>query len=67
MRKTQRKILGAMLILSDEEMTVDANLKTISLTAGYKQPGGALTHAIEFLERDNKIARKGDGTWVITL
>ena len=60
-------MLGAMLLLADDNMTVKASLTDLSIKAGYKATGGVQTYALEILERDNRIVKVGESKWVITL
>lgn len=55
LRPVEKKVLGAMLILTDSEMVVNASMAKLATTMGYKQPGGALTNAIQALEMKNFI------------
>ena len=67
MRKTQRRILGAMLQLADNDMKVDATVSEISAQAGIVS-GGMVSDAIELLEYHNKITRLGGGhKWQVTV
>ena len=67
MRKTQRRVLAAMLTLADDELKVSSTTSKIALQAGYKEHGGAITSALEFLEYHNKIVKEGDSKWRITI
>lgn len=55
LRTIERKVLGALLVLSDNDMHVTANMKRIAQTMGYKQPGGAISFALQALEMKNFI------------
>ena len=66
LRGVERKVLGALLILADEKMEVQCNLKTLASTMGYKAVGGAITFAIEALEMKNYINRE-DGKYLILI
>lgn len=55
----ERKVLGALLILANENNTIEATLEVIAQTMGYKSAGGALTFALKSLERENYIAHTG--------
>lgn len=67
LNKTQRRMLGALLMLSGNDMKVHATMQQLAVAAGYQKPGGIMTYALEILERENKIAKVGDGEWLITL
>ncbi|RJE47703.1 MULTISPECIES: hypothetical protein [unclassified Dehalobacter] len=55
----ERKVLGALLILSDENKNVEATKTKIADTMGYKEPGGAISFALQILERDNWLVKTG--------
>jgi len=55
LRTVERKVLGALLILADDNMIVDADTITIAHTMGYKSTGGAITFAMQALEMKNYI------------
>lgn len=67
MLKTQRKMLGAMLAMCDDNLLIRASLREITEKAGYKNTGGAHTHAMIFLEQSNKIVKEGENLWRITI
>lgn len=58
LNKVEKKVLGAMLILADENMSVQANMTKIANIMGYKASGGAISFAIQALEMKNYIAIK---------
>lgn len=62
-----KKVLGALIILSKEDNTVEATLKDIANVMGYKEVGGALTFAIRILERDNFIIKLGQGRYKLLI
>lgn len=51
----EKKVLGAMLILANEDMEVRCRLKDIADKMGYAAVGGAMTFAIRLLETHNYI------------
>lgn len=61
----EKKVLGAMLVHSNNEMVVDANMKQLAKTMGYKSTGGAITFAIRALEMKNYIAKQNEGYKVL--
>jgi hypothetical protein len=67
LRPIEKKVLGAMLILSDEDMNLKATMKNIATVMGYKEAGGALTFAIQALEMKNLIDVNGKGSYTVTL
>lgn len=56
----ERKILGAMLILADNDNNVTASKLELAHAIGYKSSGGAITYAIKILERDNYLVKLDD-------
>lgn len=67
LRTVEKKVLGALLILADDDMTVKASKSKIAETMGYKTTGGALTFAIEALEMKNYIAAVERGHYKVLL
>lgn len=65
LQTVERKVLGAMLIHSDDNMDVNATLKEIAKTMGYKSTGGAITFAIRALEMKNFISVREEGYKVL--
>jgi DNA-binding MarR family transcriptional regulator len=59
----EKKVLGALLILSDKDNTTKATHSDIAQAMGYKTDGGAITFALKILERDNFIVRTAKGTY----
>lgn len=56
----ERKVLGALFLLADENHIASCLLVDIADLMGYKTVGGALTFAIKILERDNYIIKLGN-------
>lgn len=67
LKTVEKKVLGALLILSDENMVTEMSLQTIAEAMGYKSPGGALTFAIQALEMKNYIAITKPGRYKVLL
>lgn len=67
LRTVEKKVLGAMLILADENMNVKTSLTKLAETMGYKKTGGALTFAIEALEMKNYITTIEKGHYKVLL
>lgn len=67
LRTVEKKVLGAMLILADDNMTVKASTSKIAEVMGYRKTGGALTFAIEALEMKNYIATIEKGHYKVLL
>jgi DNA-binding MarR family transcriptional regulator len=63
----EKKVLGALLILSDSNYTVTATQSEIARIMGYKKPGGALTFALKSLEMQNHITKTKDGRYKVLL
>ena len=63
----ERKVLGALIIMADDEKTAKASLKAIADNIGYKAVGGALTFAVKILERDNFIVRDNKGIYKLLI
>lgn len=55
LRTVEKKVLGAMLIHTDNEMVVQGTKLQWAQTMGYKSTGGAITFAIQALEMKNFI------------
>lgn len=62
----EKKVLGAMLIHTNNDMVVSVPLRVLASTMGYKAVGGALTFAIQALEMKNFITQD-DGKYIVTL
>jgi hypothetical protein len=53
----ERKVLGALILLSDEEGNVSHTTTTeIARKMGYKQAGGVISMALKSLEYNNRIS-----------
>ena len=52
----ERKVLGALLWMSGNDMTVNAKLIEIARVMGYKDVGGVITYAIRSLDMKNYIS-----------
>lgn len=50
-----RKVLGALLLLADENNVVHTTIAKIADMMGYAQPGGTISYALRILQRDNYI------------
>lgn len=59
----EKKVLGALVILANNNMIAKATATKIAETIGYKTSGGALTFALKILERDNFIVRTAKSTY----
>ncbi len=63
----EKKVLGALLILADDDMTVKASKSKIAETMVYRKTDGALTFAIEALEMKNYITTIERGHYKVLL
>ena len=61
----EKKILGALLILANDDMEVKATFRDIAKIIGYKEVGGAMTFAIKLLEINNYINVLGKGKYKV--
>ena len=63
----EKKVLGAMLIIADDQMNVTSTNSFIANKMGYKRSGGAITFAIQALEMKNFIYVLGKGRYQVLL
>lgn len=65
--KVERKVLGALLILADDDMSIKTPLREVARVMGYKEVGGVITYAIQTLalKRFIQINNKGDYTVLV--
>lgn len=63
----EKKVLGALLILSDRNFEANATLSQIANQMGYKKPGGALSFALKALEMQNHIAVIGKNKYKVLI
>lgn len=52
----ERKVLGALLLMAGNDMSVSAKLLEIAHKMGYKDVGGVITYAIRSLDMKNYIS-----------
>lgn len=67
MGMVERKLLGALLKLCNDEMIAKATLKEIADEMGYATVGGAMTFAIRLLETNNHIRIVSKGKYEVLL
>lgn len=67
LRVIEKKVLGALLILANDQMEVKASKGEIAKVMGYKKTGGAITFAIDALEMKNHITILDKGLYKILL
>jgi hypothetical protein len=67
LKTIQKKVLGAMLILSDSDMNVKATFKEIAQVMGYQRAGGVISFALETLEMKNYISKTEKGTYKVLI
>lgn len=53
----EKRVLGALLMLSNSSNVATVTLNDIAKEMGYKKSGGILTYALRLLEKDNYIVR----------
>lgn len=58
--KVERKVLGALMLLTDDDYIVRAKLKDIAKAMGYKGGGGVITYALQSLDMKNHISIESD-------
>lgn len=63
----EKKVLGALLILADEDNVAKATFPEIAEKMGYKTFGGAISFAIRLLEINNYITKTDKSTYKILL
>lgn len=63
----ERKVLGALLILANEDYIVNASMRNVADKMGYKNPGGSITASLRILEMQNYVKNMGKGQWQILL
>lgn len=67
LRVIEKKVLGALLILSNEVLEVKTSNAEIARTMGYKASGGAITFALDALEMKNYINLEGKGHYKVLI
>lgn len=63
----ERKVLGALIMLADNNNVVTASMNKLAEVMGYNASGGALTFAVKILERDNFIVKTDRGKYKILI
>jgi hypothetical protein len=63
----ERKVFGALVILSNSQHVAKVSTSTIAKTMGYKKSGGAITFALKSLEMNNHIEKLSDGSYKVFL
>lgn len=63
----ERKVLGALIIMANENKIAKVTMQDVADVIGYKAAGGALTFAIKILERDNFIVRTASRTYKLLI
>lgn len=58
----EKKVYGALLMLSNGENVVTASNQQIARKMGYKRSGGAISFALKSLEHHNHIEKRPDGS-----
>lgn len=63
----EKKVFGALLVLSDSNHIVRASKEKIARAMGYKRSGGAITFALKNLELTNHIVKIEEGKYKVFL
>lgn len=63
----EKKVLGALLMLANDNMEVETTLKEIAQKMGYKRTGGAITYAMQALEMKNYLVTSEQGKYKLLL
>lgn len=63
----EKKVFGALVILSNQKNIAKASTNQIARTMGYKKGGGAITFALKSLEFNNHIEQIAQGTYKVFL
>lgn len=61
----ERKVLGALILLSDKNNVAKVKTSQIVNAMGYKNSGGAITFALKSLEYNNHIEKQPDGSYKV--
>ena len=67
LKAVDKKVLGALLVLADDEMITHAKQHEIARVMGYKSSGGAIAFALRALEYNNFIMTIEQGIYKILL
>ena len=63
----ERKVLGALMILSEKDGSVKASYSEIAEKMGYKRSGGTITYALRSLQKDNIVNKVSSGRYQILI
>ena len=63
----EKKVFGALVILSNGKGIAKASSTQIAKVMGYKRSGGAITFALKILELNNHIEKQEDGSYKVFL
>lgn len=63
----EKKVLGALIVLSDKDNMVTATLENVANIIGYKKAGGTLTYAMRSLEKDGIIVMVSPRTYELQI
>lgn len=58
--RTERRLLGALLLLADNDLIVNVTKKELSNAMGYKTTGGQINLAIKLLDIKNYITQQNE-------
>ena len=62
-----KKVLGALLLLADDNMVVKTTMTKIANVMGYKATGGTVTYSLKLLEINNYISKLYKGTYKVLI
>jgi len=57
MNIVERKLLGGLLQVTNDNMVANISVSDLAYRCGYKAPGGIHTYALKMLEIDNHITK----------
>lgn len=63
----ERKVLGALILLSNDNLTVRASKRELAVAMGYKSHGGTISYALQMLEMKNHIVKTGEAEYKVLL
>lgn len=67
LRTVERKVLGALIQLANDDMSVEASHGEIALRMGYKKTGGMINYALDSLEIKNYITKVGKDRYTVLI
>lgn len=64
---TERKVLGALLLLANNDLMVNVTRKELAETMGYKSTGGQITLGLKMLDIKNYITQLNQNEYKILI